>query len=109
MSSSFIFGAFDMNETAIQKVINFIDEFLFEPTGRWPVEMFEERAYSRWAANEIIQRLLDCPFDAPEEVISRFIFEMSMNSHMATDEKKQRIFQIASETAMDILIMGRLT
>lgn len=94
---------YDMNETAVLVILECLEENLFEPTKRWPNDVFEERSYSRWAAYEIWQRLLDNPFKTTDEVIEEFILDMQI-CHMTTeDPKKERMFKIAIETADDIL------
>ena len=92
-----------MNEDAIRKVILYLDESLFEPGRMWPDHIFEERSYSRWAANEIIRRLMDCPFDAPIEIVEAFMLTMIMHTYTVRDPRKKRIFSIARDTAFNIL------
>lgn len=97
----------------IMKIQKYIDESLFEPHINWPKYEFLRRSYSRWAANEILCRILKeslkpPPYitgfepEAPSAIIREFIDEMDYYSDISTDVKKQRIFIIAKETAIDI-------
>ena len=94
-----------MNEIAIQKIIECLEENLFEPNNEWPQLIFEERSYARWAAIEIWQKLMDRPHNPPDTVIEEFMFEMILLSNATDDPRKRRIFSIASETAEDILTL----
>ena len=94
-----------MNEIAIQEVKLYIEECLFEPRYNWPADIFEERSYSRWAAFEIIQRLMDQPFVSPILIIEGFMYEMASRSHIEEDLSKDHMFQIARDTAEDILCL----
>lgn len=94
-----------MNEIAIQNILQYIEEDLFEPGSNWPDEFFEERSYWRWTANEIINRLMDCPFDAPDSIIASFAMEMNVRATLTDDPKKQHIFSLASEAAETIIFL----
>lgn len=94
-----------MNEVAIQEIMNYVEENLFEPQKNWPKDIFEERAYSRWAAFELIDRIMDHPLDPPDMIIENFIFEMIKLSHNTENREKCRIFSIASDVAEDIIYL----
>lgn len=98
-------GAMSMNEIAIQVIMDYVEENLFEPQNNWPKDIFEERAYSRWAAFELINRIIDHPKDPPDIVIENFIFEMIRFSHETENREKCRVFTIASEVAEDIIYL----
>lgn len=93
-----------MNDSAIEKVIRYLDEQLFEPSHYWPSDIFEERSYSRWAACEVIQRLMDQPFEQPDTIVEAFIFEMSMYAYVG-GLSNRRMFSIARDAAEDILCL----
>lgn len=90
-----------MNE-AIFKIQNYLNNVLFEPSLNWPEDEFRERSYSRWAVNEIITRITDCPLDPPDQVIELFLLEMIMYTYLE-NESHDHVFSIASNTAEDIL------
>lgn len=94
-----------MNEVAIDIVLNYIDRSLFEPDHKWPDYIFEHRTYSRWAAYEVLERIMDHPYDDPSIVIEGFWFEICSILNDDLDPKKQKMFSIAKQTIEDI---GRL-
>lgn len=93
------------SEQAVETVMTCLDENLFEPAYSWPDISFEERSYSRWAANEIWERLMDRPHDNPDDILHEFMVQMYFLSEMTNDPKKRRIFTIAAETAEDIMTL----
>lgn len=103
--SSFIFWGDTMNQLAIQKIMECLEENLFEPNRQWPQTVFEERSYARWAAFEIWQRLMDRPHDLPDDIIEEFALKTQALSAVTDDPVKARIFSIASDTAEDILTL----
>jgi hypothetical protein len=87
-----------------------MSEHLFGPKQDWGKYYFTERSYSRWAANEIIERLLKQEGLPPWEdgvcdIISGFINEMDRLSENSEQKLSQTIFAIAKETARDILLL----
>lgn len=94
-----------MNEVAIDIVLNYINRELFEPDHRWPEDIFERRTYSRWAAYEVLERIMDHPYDDPSIVIEKFWLEIGVILNGEHDLKKHRMFSIAKQTIEDI---GRL-
>ena len=94
-----------MNEIAIDIVLDYIDHELFEPDYKWPDHIFEHRTYSRWAAYEILERIMDHPYDNPDILIEQFWFEICSVLNDDLDSKKEEMFSIAKETIEDI---GRL-
>lgn len=92
-----------MCEEAIQKILECLDDCLFEPNIKWPEQEFEKRSYSRWAAYEIINRIMDHPYEIPEIAAEEFMYTMATFAATTDEPKKRRIFQIACDTANDIL------
>lgn len=92
-----------MNEIAIQRITKYIDESLFEPGCHWPRYIFEERTYSRWAAFEIVKRLMDRPFEQADDIIDEFIIELGIYADIDEASHNTRMFSIAAEAATDIL------
>lgn len=98
-------GAFNekedpMNKDAVTAIDRYISEYLFEPFWNWPPYWFEERSYSRWAANEILERVKNSQ-EPPTEVIKDFIRTLDKLSD--TDGSSRRIFMTAKEEAECIL------
>ena len=94
-----------MNELEARMVLHYIDEYLFEPVRTWPKQEFEDRTFSRWAAYEIVQRLMDAPFDPPDLIVESFIFELAECSYLAKDPEVAEIFLTAKEAAEVILCL----
>lgn len=83
--------------------MTYINEYYCPPPFTWHEQLFEEMTYSRWAAGEILDRIMDRPIDPPEDVVSDFLLRVSLYSQVAKTPAQQRIFSIAEDTAEDIL------
>lgn len=94
-----------MNEVEVITVMNYIDDQLFEPKINWPREEFRRRSYSRWAAYEILELVLNRPFNSATELIEDFIIEMWYFLYIAPNEKSSYKFLIAMDVAEDILLL----
>ena len=92
-----------MNEVAIIKIMNYIENVLFEPGYRWDEFIFKERSYSRWAAYEILNRIIDKPLHPPDLVIESFIIELTFYSCLKEDTEASRMFIIARDASQNIL------
>lgn len=92
-----------MNDREISVLMDFIDEHLFEPESHWPKCFFDKRSYSRWAAYEMVERLMDHPFDSPDLIIEEFMLKMAYFSCQSKDVHKNLIFTTARDTAEDVL------
>ena len=92
-----------MNEVAIYKIMSYIENNLFEPGYLWDKHVFKERSYSRWAAYEILEQLMDNPFSSPDTIIEEFIIKTALYSCVNEDSEASRIFIIARDTAEEIL------
>ena len=94
-----------MNEVAIDIILTYIDQSLFEPDHKWPDHIFEYRTYSRWAAYEVLERIMDHPHDDPIMVFDRFWFEICSILNGDLDPKKKKIFSIAKQTIEEITLL----
>lgn len=92
-----------MNEAAIIKIMSHIENALFEPQYKWDESIFKERSYARWAAFEILARIMDSPFTPPDLIIDEFIIKMAYFSCINEDTEASRMFIIARDAAQDIL------
>lgn len=92
-----------MNESTVLAVMRYVDRYLFVPSWAWPRRHFYERSYARWAADELIRRLLEHPFSYPEDIIEIFAIEMDCFSRFKEESGQNDIFRIANETATSIL------
>lgn len=97
---------------------SYIEEFLFEPKSGWPKECFEDRSYSRWAAQEILERIIQEALQPPPHITSRFprttieivvnfIDDLSYLSNVREGSHHKRIFLYARYAAENIGDMFR--
>ena len=91
-----------MNEQAIEAIEEFYYDSLFEPNRKWPKEEFDRRVYSRWAAQEILERIIECPVLPAQEIVQRFIDEMKGYLELDLNKQMEFIFSTALETTEDI-------
>ena len=91
------------SEAATRLIITYMEECLFEPKACWPKYWFEQRVYSRWAASEILELIMDHPLTPPDEVVYEFILKMVIYSEITESKEKRFIFSTAMDTAEDIL------
>lgn len=94
-----------MCDAAVSIIQEYVDKHFFSPSNTWCKYEFEKRSYSRWAAYEIIDRIMDKPFEIPICVIENFIFEMAMYACYGEDKHRSFIFQTAVETAEEIILL----
>lgn len=105
-----------MYGVAISIIQEYIDECLFEPSSNWPKCEFDERCYSRWAANELIERMKTESEILPEhisgrkaksplKVIENFINELEYFLMTTDDQKHRFLFSAARDTAIDIVLL----
>ena len=94
-----------MNEAAAAVIVDYIEDALFEPAKNWPDTWFIQRSYERWAAGEILTRVLDNPTMPAIPIIESFMIQMLIFSSKTKDTKGPNIFTIAKETAEDILLL----
>ena len=97
MASSFL------TDIAVQKVLQYVNEQLFEPDSKWPIDILEQRSYARWAAYEIAQLILDNPFESPDYIVEQFRLQMLIFSHVFDESDGHNMFAIAEYVATDIL------
>lgn len=92
-----------MYDVAAQKIMDYIDEFLFEYPCDVDKQIFKERSYSRWAAFYIVEQLMSNPFVAPDDIIEEFIIKWTIFSCINKDTEANFVFTIASDTAEELL------
>ena len=66
------------NDTAVQALLDYLNES-DEPEIYWPRHHFEESCFSRWAAWEMIEAIMDHPMKDPEDVIEEFAITVGTN------------------------------
>lgn len=87
-------------------ILKYAEMYLFPPAFSWSKYEFKKRSYQQWAANEIVERVLDNPFDLPLDTIENFMFEMYIYAcYSDEDEHRTFIFQTAVETAEELALL----
>lgn len=95
-----------MKEQAVLAIQEYIDLYLFEPKITWPELEFTRRSYSRWAANEILERIKKDEYGRnPLDIIEEFMNEMDQYSELNNDHSVYSIFIVAKEEAEDIAFL----
>lgn len=86
-------------------IVFYIDTYLFPPSNNWQSYYFVERSAARWAAFEILDLILDNP-DIPYNLLLENQIKLYKDAAESTgDREKNLIFEVAEETAIDILTM----
>lgn len=106
-----------MTYVAAQAVVRrYLNERLPEPTNIRAKTDFLERTYSRWAANEIMERLMEeelkLPYHIggleqriPIDLVGEFIDDLHAGWETTTNEDHKFMFSCAVNTAEDILCL----
>lgn len=105
-----------MNEQDISKLEQYIETYLFVPSVGWLRDAFNVQIYSRWAANEILYRMMDEATKVPEhisgipqrstlEIIDEFIDEVEYCYEITKKPNAKLIFYVAANAAKNILIL----
>lgn len=104
-----------MTYAAAEEVIRrYLNENLPEPQHYWNKTEFEARTYSRWAANELLARIMEeelkLPYHisgleqkVPVEVAQEFVYEMDLLWELTNDKRRRFMYATASHTADEIL------
>lgn len=101
-----------MDDRDILKLERYIDTYLFPPTIGWLKDAFYVQIYSRWAAYEILERMINEISKPPQhisgikrrstvEIIDEFIDEMEYYYELS----ENLIFYVARNAAMNILTL----
>ena len=61
--------------------------------------------YRQWAAIELLERIMDRPFEDAETAIEEFILEMTVYAHYGKGEKRSLIFKNAAEVGEELLLL----
>lgn len=81
----------------LETLEKFMDEELFMPSIRWPTYEFDKRSYERWAASEVIQRIMHSKLK-PIDILQNFLIQLR-NCELESDDPNVRmIFETAYNT-----------
>lgn len=90
-----------MNELTVRALLDYLEED--GPDISWPEEEFDAAAYSRWAASELVNAILDHPAEPAEDTIFEFVLKMQACVVMAREKPTGIPFSIAADFAYDCL------
>lgn len=90
------------NDAVSQALIEYLEES-DTPESYWPQHWFEEVCFSRWAAGELIEAIMDHPMVSADETIEAFAIKMLAFSSLSDGTDAGRIFSIAAKFAYEIL------
>lgn len=85
-------------------------EYLYdtgEPEVYWPQHWFEEVSFSRWAAGELIEAIMDHPFSPAMDTIEEFAIKMTAYRAASSGTDAEKIFKYAAEFAWETLDIFR--
>lgn len=102
-----------MYELAISLIGEYIEKEIPEPNKNWPNEFFKERSYARWAANEILLRVIEEELQppvhitgrdplTPVDIIIEFKSEMEFYYETCTNDRLRNAILIAIDTVDEI-------
>lgn len=90
-----------MNETVVQAILGYLESS--EPPGiDWPRHWFEEVCFSRWAAEELVNLILDHPLVPAEDTIDEFAIKMTAYAATSDGKEAGRIFSIAGHLCLGV-------
>lgn len=94
-----------MCDIAVSVIQEYIYEHFFCPVSTWDECEFRKRCYQRWAAYEIMHRIMDHPFDPPLRTLEEFVIECSMYATCGENTNRNFIFICAVETAEELSLL----
>lgn len=94
------------NDMAVHALIEYLEES-DTPEVYWSQHWFEEISFSRWAAEELINAILDHPMVSAEDTIEEFAIKMTAYSSLSDGTDAGRIFSIAAKFAYESLELFR--
>lgn len=84
-------------------VLEYLNTYLFDPAWNWPDYFFSDRSYQQWAAEDILEELLENDGCDPQETIKDYIYRMENLAEIGAEHGTEFIFMTARETAENIL------
>lgn len=113
LSLLYSLGEDGMDERDIATLERYMDECLFEPSLGWFKDAFDMQVYSRWVANEILERMMNEAMKLPEhisgveqrsacDIIDEFIDELECAYSGSHNYNTKLIFFTALDAAKSI-------
>lgn len=94
------------NDMVVQALVEYLEES-DTPELYWPKHWSEEVCFSRWAADELINAILDHPMASADDIIEEFAIKMTAFSVRSDGTDAGRIFSIAAQFAYETLELFR--
>lgn len=102
-----------MDERDIATLERYMGEYLFEPSLGWFKDAYDMQVYSRWVANEILQRMMNEAMKLPEhisgverrsaiEIVDEFIDDLECAYSGSHNHDAKLIFFMALDAAENI-------
>lgn len=90
-----------MQDEILQRLINYLHD-LPEPDLYQSKDEFEFYSRARFAVEEIIEQIVDCPFDAADDILWTFILETTHYQKTARSKETKELFETLYEVAIDL-------
>ena len=94
------------NDTAIYALIEFLYE-TGEPEVCWPQHWFEEVSFTRWAAGELMEAIMNHPTVPAIDTIEEFAIKMTAYKAASDGTNAEKIFRYAADFAWETLDIFR--
>lgn len=91
-----------MDGEHLQKLLNYLHD-LPELDLHQSKDEFIFYSYAHSAVEEVIQRVLDCPFEATDDILWKFILEMSHYANKAQTEDVKFLYETLCEVGVDLV------
>lgn len=90
-----------MNDDILQKLFNYLND-LPEPSLAHTKDEFKFYSYARTMILEIIEQILDCPFEAVDDILWKLILDLIHYEKEALTEDTKKLFGTMREVAVDV-------
>lgn len=91
-----------MDGEHLQKLLNYLND-LPTPDLNQSEDEFIFYSYVRSSVLEIIQRILDCPFEATDDILWKFVLEMTHYANNAQAEETKFLYETMCEVGVDLV------
>lgn len=94
------------NEMFVMSLIEFLNE-TGEPEVHWPRHEFDEVSFSRWAAGELMEAIMDHPMVPAMDTIEEFAIKMLAYQASSKGTNAEKIFKYAADFTYETLDIFR--
>ena len=89
------------HDDILQKLFNYLED-LPEPSIEHTKDEFQFYSYARTMILEIIEQILDCPFEAVDDILWKLILDLTHYEKEALTEDAKNLFGTMREVAVDV-------